>query len=228
MSINAVMSRLADLVLRRERGAQRLLVLARQVRLDQLRVRALEGASDAVDDGAGGEHEQRRSARSDLLADSLDEVLVDADVGERAAERAGRARRRRGRAAARRRSGRRGSPRRHRRARPRRSCRRGVGSSASSCPPPRSPWRRRGAGSAPASAGPERRDGALGARSGVESPDGEGGHEAVLSVVTTVARLAATRVMPPHPPRVRRQRATTSNDYVALVDGAIVASAPCA
>ena len=44
---------------------------------------------DPVDHRVGAEQEQRRRARGDLVAHGLDERVVDADVGERAEQRAG-------------------------------------------------------------------------------------------------------------------------------------------
>src|SRR5262245_45737914 len=66
------------------------LVLVGEVRVDQLGVGPVEGAPDLVDDRVAGHDEERRRAGRDLLADALDEVLVDADVGQRARQGPGR------------------------------------------------------------------------------------------------------------------------------------------
>src|SRR6478609_3641835 len=61
------------------------LLLGGEVRLDELAVDALrlEPLVDAVEHRARREDEERRGPGRDLAADGVDEVVVDADVGQR-------------------------------------------------------------------------------------------------------------------------------------------------
>jgi len=82
----AVPTRLGAQVVGGELLAEFLLVFGREVRLQELRIVRFEFLDDTVGLGVGHEHEQRGLAGVDLLADRLDKVIVDADVGELAAE----------------------------------------------------------------------------------------------------------------------------------------------
>src|SRR5215472_4900073 len=66
-----------------ERLAQLPLLLGRQVRADELGVGALELGLDPVHDGVRTEQEQRRATGRHLLANPVDELVADPDVGER-------------------------------------------------------------------------------------------------------------------------------------------------
>src|SRR3954466_15996730 len=61
------------------------LLLLGEVGVDQLgRLLGAEAVLDPVENGARRHEEKRRGARCDLVADLLDEAVVDADVGHRA------------------------------------------------------------------------------------------------------------------------------------------------
>src|SRR5215213_846815 len=68
---------------------QLLLAVVAQAGLDHGRVERLDGLDRPVGGGRAGEHEHRRLALLELLADLLDGVVVDADVGQLPSQGAG-------------------------------------------------------------------------------------------------------------------------------------------
>src|SRR3954447_23230929 len=69
-----------------EDAAQLVLLLVGEVGLDEDHRLTLEGLFDLVDDGVGGQDEQRGGARLDLVTHLADEAVVDADIREAARE----------------------------------------------------------------------------------------------------------------------------------------------
>src|SRR5215469_5146053 len=79
----------SSVVLVAERLAQLRLLRGRQVGADELRAGVLELGLHPVHDSIRAEQEQRRGAGDHLLANPVDEVVADPDVGEGAEERSG-------------------------------------------------------------------------------------------------------------------------------------------
>jgi hypothetical protein len=69
-----------------ERPDQLLLAVVAEAGLDHGPVERLDGLDHPVGGGRTGEHEHRRPALLELLADLLDGVVVDADVGQLAGQ----------------------------------------------------------------------------------------------------------------------------------------------